>query len=262
VSADPIEGLYQAGERPFLVDVPASLCRAFDFFPLDNSNPFVQTLSAYASGEVDSYTGSPLERFYESWQPFSIADAQGVGGPCVGILGQPAHSAKIWPWRPGANYQYHQNRLLRREFIRVSKAARVTHQSFRGTLAFGPVSSAFAEVTFHRLTSILRSIRERGYVPASSREHIHGRLLIDGSEVRVSVLGGKHRAAALAALQFGSIPVMFGGSKQPVAIRRTDVLLWPNVINGFYTTDQALTVFDRVFSGRHPWWDPGTDWEK
>lgn len=69
-----------------------------------------------------------------------------------------------------------------------------------------------------------------------------------GSEYRVMISRGQHRIAALAAMGAKTAPVRL----LPKIIARSEASLWPNVDRGFYTVEQAMAVFDRIFEGRQP----------
>ncbi len=62
------------------------------------------------------------------------------------------------------------------------------------------------------------------------------------------VLDGNHRISALHALGFTDVLVLVS----PLAVRRSDVSTWPQVLGGTYTVDEALLVFDRYFRATNP----------
>jgi hypothetical protein len=77
-------------------------------------------------------------------------------------------------------------------------------------------------------------------------------LLIRDGEHRVFVRSGKHRIAALGALGHRQITVQLARRYHPALIHREDASSWPLVRSAFYTRDQALAIFDRIFAGQQP----------
>ena len=77
--------------------------------------------------------------------------------------------------------------------------------------------------------------------------HIEGYFLRAGDQFRFFVLGGKHRAAALACLGYSRIPVKVR-TGAPRVVERGSEPEWPLVRQG--GMDAALTtqVFDRYFA--------------
>jgi hypothetical protein len=250
----------------YVLQVPLSRCLnlgplAFPCGP-GHLDPLAATLVAYEEGRCSSYEGSPLEAFFERWQPQTMAEMVGLENAQVSeSLLQPARgSTPPMPWsgsRGGANAQ---GRLQRSDLLAVAERVGVAPDELAGSIYQGPVSQAFGVVTFERIVAIHASIRDHGFRPGRrGRPHIDGRLLLRDGDHRVLVVSGKHRVAACSALDYPSLPVQFRPQKEPLIVRRQDARSWPNVVNGLYDVDQALELFDRMFDGEQP---PGCprDW--
>jgi hypothetical protein len=250
VTRDPLEALYRSEGRPCVVSVPVARLRGAGGFAYAPGNPFVDTLVAYGEGRCHGYQGSPLEAFYEQWQPRTLAESMGLDSSSAGeFLSNEAAFCKVRPWRAGFHQQYFADRLTRKEFRKIQDREGVRGQNIAGTLTFGPVSRSFGEITFKRLTKVFDSIRAQGFRPAAGGEPMRTGVLARLDEWVLVVHSGKHRAAACAAARCKEIPVVL----EPLVIRREDAASWPNVRAGLFTIGQARTVFDRWFEGTHPW---------
>src|SRR5690606_27390083 len=101
-------------------------------------------------------------------------------------------------------------------------------------------------IEVNRLITLLASIKEHGFKQEYS-DSLGCFVLVNGEKWRWYVNGGQHRASVLAALGYDEMPVCI---RQ--LVRRDDVGYWPNVQSGIFTENQALAVFDRLFSGEPP----------
>lgn len=110
----------------------------------------------------------------------------------------------------------------------------------------GPVETVKCKIESMRLKGVLDSILKRGY---QRNDSVDGDILADilisekGAWVWQSVTG-QHRVAVLSGLGYEACDVRIR-----TFVRRVDVLAWPNVVNGFYTEEEALEIFDSIFSG-------------
>ncbi|WP_148561730.1 hypothetical protein [Pontibacter korlensis] len=242
-SIDPVEALYRSKGRPFVMDIPISKCFSIDFSGSNPNNPFVQTLIAYDQGNCTSYKGSPLEDYYNKWQPANAVALDKHG----------RELAPPWDYGPKKSSNLPEARLNRKGFLKVKKELHITEKNLFGHISRGPVSEGFGEITFNRLVQIYNSIKRNGYRPDEmSAGHIQASFFVDGRDYRVSVSSGKHRVTALQALGYEKVPIQFGPPKFPVMIRRDEVDSWPNVRLGHYTKEEALRLFDKKFQDIHP----------
>jgi hypothetical protein len=117
-----------------------------------------------------------------------------------------------------------------------------------GCQFFGPLSSDHGELEFKRLTSVNNNIVKDGYMP-SKHGHLHGEFLINGDEWVWIAIGGKHRFSVLSALDLDAIPVAKLSRWATLFVRRSEVNYWPNVRNGIFSIEEALSIFDRIMIG-------------
>jgi hypothetical protein len=237
----PAEALRRAAGLAFVLDVPVEKTRAAGFNGADPHHPFVITLRAHGEGACAQFRGSPMEDFYEKWQPYAGRDA--------GELEKPAP----WRERPLRAANTAAGRLQRGEFTAMARHLGLRAADIRGHISGGPVTEAFGEVTLRRMAQIQDSVRRRGYRPEESEAgHLCGECFVHGEDFRVIVSSGKHRMFALLALGWREVPVQFGPPKLPVIVRREEVDRWPGVVGGAYSRAEALAKFDRLFADVHP----------
>jgi hypothetical protein len=188
---------------------------------------------------VAAIHGGPdvLARFYERLQPTSLGAFYALDSEGLGQLG-PRHL----PWLPPP-----------RDY-RGEKGLGPEH----GVSLFGPCSRAKIELEHARLTQTVASIAARGYLPDQFGD-ITGYFLLADGEFRFLVRGGKHRAAALAAMGWTHLPVRF----KPGWVRAVgldSLAEWPMVRAGHIVPSPARQVFERYFewngSERRPICDP------
>lgn len=250
---DPLKAAYLSPEQKFLLDVDLDKCLGLHGAAFScaatGAHPFVRTLRAYAAGLCKDYAGSDLREFYDRFQPESAAQALGLSGDDMHPeLSARSAFASTLPW----------DFLSPQENENVLKS--ICNQDYAdngfaltadaGWKAWGPVSDEAGEAEFARLLHVFNSLQASGYHRHSALDgDIEGQLLAHGSDYRVMISRGQHRIAALAAVGAGSAPIRL----LPKTISRADVRLWPNVERGFFTVEQALAVFDRVFEGRQPY---------
>lgn len=251
-SCNPVEAYYLSKGNAFLMTIPLNKCFYFDFSGENNNNPFVMTLKAYKNGSCTCFLNSPLKNFYDTWQPKNPAhydkDNKEVAPP--------------WDFGLKRNINLAKARLKRKDFIKIKNELGITDKHIYGHICRGPVSEGFGEITFNRLIKIYNSIQKHGYNPYQmGSDHIRASFFVNGEDYRVTISSGKHRIAALQALSYESVPILFGPPKFPIIIRRDEVDYWPNVKAGYYTKEKALEVFDRRFKNEHPsyWcWSPNS----
>lgn len=259
---DPLEAYYRVPRGAGFV-VQLRLDRMRTFGPLgfscasDGGCPFVKTLLAYQQGHCRSYQDSPLRRFYEIWQPANLAESLLIEplAAGAGLLNLPP-IPWLLPWSGGADW----NRWIDRAQSQIARRTRRLGDAYAISRFCGPVSARYGELRLANLVKVYRSIRAGGYRPAS---HIRANLLVRDGEGRALIADGNHRAAAVAAAGFNSVPVWFAGRDKegPAVVERGDCRSWPAVRAGVFSPDQALAIFDRVFDANSPIpaWDD-SDW--
>jgi hypothetical protein len=253
VTENALEAYYRAPRGAgFVIDLRLDRMRTFGSLGFscasEGGSPFVKTLLAYEQGRCRTYQDSPLRRFYESWQPANLAESLLIDPSRAGrdLLALPPIPWLV-PWSSGADW----DRWIGKAQAQVARRARRLGDAYALSRFSGPVSERYGERRFANLINVYRSIRRGGYGPAS---HIRANLLVRDGECRALISDGNHRAAALAAAGFDTVPVWVAGRDKygPPVIWRGDAASWPAVRSGLFSQAQAVAVFDRVFDANVP----------
>lgn len=207
---------YWVGRSP-VINMPTSLLVMQGAFGFNEQHPFVMAITRGRDA---------LAAFYDQFQPNNLAQMYQLPA------GRPGTDLPPWelPW------------LLRnRRPPGGEKGLGLEH----GVSFYGPCTDLKIDLEVKRLSRLVKSIETRGYRPGESR-HIEGHFLQSGAELKFFVRGGKHRAAALAALGFDHVPVRMRDT-WPRLISRDHVANWPLVQSRVMSPAVAGGVFDRFF---------------
>ncbi len=241
ITNNPIEASYRAGLREFIIEIPLSACRRGSLaFPLIQGagDPFIETLLAYMRGTCKSYDDSPLQIFFEHWKPANAAEALCLNPEevCDELCNLPP--IVLFPW-------WNQTP---KEIMHAQKIYCASECRQFGIPECDINSDSFRRLHYKRLIDIYNKIKIHGFKGINQNGHdITGEMLIHGENIRFVLRGGQHRTSVLAAIGYHNIPL-----RVRLIVRREDYRFWPYVRDGLFTTDQALFVFDRVFSGKQP----------
>jgi hypothetical protein len=209
--------LYWTGPSPVFL-LPPRLAVMQGGHAYNVGHPFVQALS---EGPV------ALERFYKDCVPAGLAEMYKITSR--GLAGETLPPWEL-PW------------LTR---TRGPPGAEGGLGLEHGVSYYGPCSPEKIELEHQRLTSLATKIRRRGYVPHKFG-YIEGHFLRCGEEFRFFVRGGKHRAAVLTYLGYGSIPVRVRQS-WPRVVELSREQEWPLVASGEIDANLAVQIFVRYF---------------
>jgi len=242
--------LYQSTNQPVLVDAPISKGRGLRILPLDitSKHPFVLASKAGLSGdnsELRIYHA--LEHYYTHVQPKTAAEWLGLAEDHHSWL----HNEVPWgismPWDTRTPAEW---RAARELFAQSeSKAAGRTLSIKNGWHFWGPVDEQKLSVEARRIHSLMTSLKANGHQRHNGHDgDIRGIMLrAPNDEWCWQVAGGEHRAAALSALGFETVPL-----RVIQIVDRKDVDIWPGVISGVFSREAALSVFDRILEGAIP----------
>jgi len=243
-----------------LVDVDLPDCRWFGASCLayspDGPHPYVRTLVEFDAGHR-AYEGSYIEAYWLTWTPPHQAAYLGLeprhAHPRL-LETPPLHAALPWADANVADL------LGRRRWHERADYRRLLESGCPPARSCGPKPDWFGRERFARLVELHTAIASGGYHavdPAAvtpGSEPIVGSCLVRGVEVRVLVLDGQHRAAALAALGHPRTTVLLHVPRRgvPAWTDRDAVRDWPLVRAGLFCERDALAVFDRVFDALPP----------
>lgn len=184
-----------------------------------------------------------LRAYYEAVQADNAAQWLDVS-PRSALAAEPPWAA-VLPWRARTVASYRQVH---------EEAALLENRSVgwdvgisEGWLGCGPVSDTKIRIEAERILYVLRRIKEDGYRRSDEPDgDVRVTALVDEDHAwRWLVTAGTHRAAVLVALGYTAIPVRVN-----LVISRIDAPFWKHVVEGLFSLDEALAVFDRIFHGR------------
>lgn len=258
---DAIEACYRYTEHPWIMDVPLTQCRMLGPVAAPctsgSSNPFVEALLEYGRDRSAAYEQTALWRFYRSWQPRSVREVLCLDSASSVDRLSASPYLYVFPWEPGdaQTRGERRRRVISNENVRARERTndRPEIDADAGHPHWGPATSEKGRLEYGRLTRLYDSILENGFRWQRERSGPIGvsRVLVHEDKWVAIVRKGHHRTAVLAALGWDAAPMRFG-DRRPVLVHRGDVLSWPQVRSGVFSTAEALHVFDRVFEGRMP----------
>jgi len=171
-----------------------------------------------------------LRRYYQENQPRNIFEFFGIEPQEKKHI--ESHDLPLFPWLDEIGYDFHggEHGLTRDH----------------GNQGFGPVSEKKLRLEAARLDQVLRSVRERGFLPEIGG-YTRGYIMLKSTGQWVFVVRqGLHRTAALVQLQFKDIDVQFS-QMCPRFIEEADVREWPMVKRSQISERDALAMFFEFF---------------
>jgi hypothetical protein len=207
----------------------------------------------YHSSCSQSYKGSPLEAFYNCYQPRTAGELFGIEPKSSSVLNKLPPSGAPLPWRPQQPSELVRQR--KNQICQDNNEHGAHLSADDGDPFLGPVSSHKGQLEFSRLIRVFESIKKSGFsIDWQGINNINVVGLTSGNKWRAMVSSsGQHRLAALAVLGYETVVVQLE-SREGLSgiIRREDYMHWPMVQSGVVTECEALATFDRLFSGRQP----------
>ena len=248
---DPRSLIYHAGKQPtVLIDAPVKWGYALAAFPLnaEGCHPFIYAIrKAKSSSQPCDTIRAVLRCYYESVQPSNAAQWLGLDPESAPQLQAQPPWARIFPWRSSSISARRRGIESAARFDNRQAGANLSIRD--GWKAFGPVSEAVLNIETQRLLRLYESIKHHGLLRNNEfGGDIRGIALVNGDNWRWMQGGcGAHRAPVLSAMGFETIPVRIYR-----VVFRKHVDLWPQVVSGVYSRENALRVFDRVFQHHVP----------
>ncbi|TVR84855.1 MAG: hypothetical protein EA412_00110 [Chitinophagaceae bacterium] len=258
----PISFLYSEIFNNALLDSRIAYGRSQPGFSLDKNSNSIFVIAAKKAVEfglqkkgIEEYLKSIYSKYYELVVPHNAADWLGLDFSKNSVFySEPPWSA-VFPWRARSVESY-KNAYVKAA-IKENEVLGKNLTIKDGWLFCGPVSAEKLEIEVERILYVLRSIQKNGYQRDSSSDgDAKATALVNtDGDWRWLLTAGNHRASAAAALGYDSIPIRVN-----LVIIRDQVKFWPHVVNNNFSIEEALTFFDRVFSGNGP--EITKNWEK
>lgn len=250
-NGDPRSLRYLSRSRTYLITGKVEDGRGLLIFSLDanGDHPFVKSVKEAMGpvGEVDERNTikSILYNFYSRYQPGCATEVLGISAREVSEFGNQPPWAVIKPWED-LTLEQRIKKINKTEMIDNRQALNVELSLDHGCNFCGPVSDKKLEVEVERLHKIMQSIRRNGFVRHDYDDgDVRADILVDAAgHWRWLVKTGQHRAAALSAFGFLTLPI-----RAETIVCRDEVEFWPQVIAGNYSRQVALQIFDNVFNG-------------
>ena len=230
--------------------------RAQPGLPLSGKTPFVDIARIAVTYGVEcpdtlDMMQARLRSFYEQVRPINAA--QWLGLARITQLSKTPPWGAVFPWRARTveSYQKAYEDAAWAENRAVGRDVGISD----GWLFCGPVSDEKVRIEAERILYVVRCIQAKGYKRSDEPDgDVKATALVtENQDWRWIVTAGNHRASAAVALGLRSIPVRIN-----LVISRADAAYWKHVVDGLFTTEEALNVFDNFFYGRsvnivRPW---------
>lgn len=241
------DDLHEACRRKNYGELAAFLCpiaklitvNGFSFLHRKSWHPFVETLQEFiASGGRQTYSGSSLEQFYQSWQPRHSLEA------LIGAIG-PASLTHYPPWAmhsPWLDINPDKRRAYMQHMMKDENRWGGLERT-DGYGLHGPVSFQSGEAEYRRLLRTLNSIRRHGYDRRISRNDVTVVALEHEGRYRFCIIRGQHRIPVLAVLGYQAVPVSITR-----VMHSSEVAHWPQVYRKQWTAQEALAYIEHLFT--------------
>jgi len=187
-----------------------------------------------------------LQDFYQSFQPKNVAERLGLvlenskGKNREYLKSHPLKT--VMPWEsinPEDRYKLNINVFTKE----CKEYGQLEYKSKDGYNAFGPISLRILEMEYNRLVSVYKSIKDQGYNEKYGYLKA-GSVFVKDNDYKLSIVGGRHRAAVMFSLKYEYIPVTISKDKS-VKLISNEVDTWNHVKSGLLTKAQAEELFDK-----------------
>ncbi len=208
-------------------------------FGKNSNHPYV--LAAKYAGLSEEKIFFILKNYYKLVNASSALDVFGIFNS-ISIANNYPYWAVVMPWDSESQQEWSdkikQSVLI--ENMQMGKKMSVD----KGWSWIGPTSDEKVRIESKRLLHVLKSIKASGY---RRNDDVDGDIVVNilvknQNDWIWQSITGQHRASVLSSLDYNTVPV-----RVMKVIRRDDVIYWPNVLNGLYSVDEALHIFDSVF---------------
>ena len=206
-------------------------------------HPFVEAYHDISQDlDRSGFKGSFLEKYYKIWTPACSSEA------IAGFNNAPEMLKSIEPFTLHAPWM-EANPQDRQAMIAIiianeNKAAGFPEVTAKdGYGLHGPVSEKKGEIEFRRLLNVYKSIKAKGYDRTQGDGDVTAIAIEYNGEFRFCIMHGQHRVAAVAALEFRTVPV-----KITNVIQYEEIEHWPQVHRNYWSVSQAQNYVEHLFS--------------
>lgn len=214
-------------------------------FSLTGNSPFVKAAQVGLLNDINSIE-SYKEMFQVFEQYYNIIcvkhAAQWFGLNVNSKFNEVKPWGAVFPWRARSidSYQH----AYENAAINENLSCNINSGIELGWLFNGPVSEIKIDIEVKRMIYVIKQILLNGYQRNDGLEgDANATILVNNNnEWRWILTGGNHRASASSAIGLKQIPIRIN-----LVIRRDEVAFWPHVINGNFTIQEALSIFDSYY---------------
>ncbi len=216
-------------------------------FSREGINPFVVAAKSYlVKGTLESIR-EVLDNYYNLVQPKNASEIFSFSLRKDSPLNKLPAWSIVMPWdkRNHKDQLKHVKKVVNKENKQAGGATGIED----GWAWTGPANPEKIIIESVRLKSILDSIKKRGYQRHNGMGGDISVYIFMGANDKWcwQVKTGQHRATAVSVLGYRNVAL-----RVIKILRREDVHCWPNVKNGLFTTQEALSAFDQVLTGEIP----------
>ena len=248
----PLEIVYHTNNSAafFLMDIPILKCRTQLWNTLEEcKNPFVKTIVDVNNKKNSDYNSSSLKKNYESYIPKNAAEVLRLNEN-EKLKKIPAYGYTL-PW---INQNVEEAIKTReKDALKENRKEGNPIGLSAGHTDFGPVTAEKGEIEFNRLVKIFNNIKKQGYIenPYLPDGAVKGYFLTGENDDWCFIIkSGKHRAYALSAMGYITIPVVIDAGCGFVK-RIYDLPFWPQVKNGFFSEKEAFILANNILTAEH-----------
>lgn len=228
---------------PIKIDISAVTSRVGFSYAKDGWHPFVQTLKEYAEDTDLKYEDSALARLYTQFRPGNVQEV------LLDHINQPLKPFCDWP---PTNELIRGVWSLNRQSVGFYLKLFQYRPKSHGWIFFGPHDQEYGEREFHRLISVYKSIKDKGYQSElTNAEPVNGYFLKKNSQFRFVLLQGNHRVSVLKSLGYSEVNVLIRQG-HPAVVDWDDLHRWTQEGGGIYPSFLVRNLFESLFnsSGR------------
>lgn len=241
----PLSAAYRYPRRCLLIEAPIRWGFGLFHYPLDRP-PLLEGISAevFESQELGSeILRTRLSDFYRDWRPQSAASFLGLTDDEAPVLASHPPWASSWPWDPmdiAVRAELRREVVSRENYRAIGKKVSIDS----GWKFCGPVSDQKLNIELKRLEGLFQEVKVNGF---QRHNGVDGDIAITvlctpNGEWRWHVLSGHHRFTVMSIMMKETIT-----ARVMQFVRRDEVKYWPGVVNGTFSMQSALKIFDRSF---------------
>lgn len=244
---DPLEAIYsERGNKAAAFHCPVNQCVHTNGlnFSADGWHPCSALLEQIESGVCESYEGSILERYYETWRPQSAKDALiGLGSTSSALDDLSSHLMYLFPWMARTPEEADMAVRAWAHGDNIEHGHPDLSIDTHGFKDHGPVDRRVGELEFERLRQTFATLSRSGY--DRTKSDVSVLIIKRADDYRfLNFGGGLHRTAAMKVLGHETVPAK---PQRPWVIDVDDVNRWPQVRSGIWSRTAAIRYVDHLF---------------